>query len=227
MSPVSNQLKLASQPNLADLIPEYYGEGLFPVLLCPPALFAEIIRINDLRANAASRPGVSEPVGVQCLEQAGLGILQRILDFSPQRWTDVNQEKHHIQGDLWLLLGGLYQSTVAMYCLSSLQSLAVLPYSTHLVGLRAKHKSSLFSELKRALISPELKMWVMWPLVVAGMVADDDHDMRRFVSSELRKMAGNLGTPIPLLARSTLDGFWRKRGRGWDECFDGPYAFVT
>lgn len=214
------------------MVPEYYGEGLFPVLLCPPVLFAEIIRINELRARAASCPGGSNSVNLPVLEHTGLEILQRILDFSPQQWTDANRAKHHVEGSrsaasLWLLLGKLYQSTVATYCLSSLQSLSVLSPSTYLAGLRVVHKTGLFSGLRRALASPELKMWVMWPLVVAGMVADDDQDARHFVSTELTKMAAILGTPIPLLARSTLDRFWRKGCEGWDECFDRPYAFVT
>lgn len=196
------------------------------MLLCPPTLFADIIRINDLRAQEASRP---EGPPKTNLEHASSEILQRILNFSPEAWADANKDKHHNDHSitsLWVLLGRVYQSTIVLYCISSLQGLSILTHSDELEDVRSKHRDALVSCLEKALASPEIKMWMMWPLVVAGMEASSE-GVRGFVQEKLSKMARDLGTPLPLVAMAALGGFWQRGRRSWDECFDRPYAFVT
>lgn len=262
VSPASAQLTLACQPRLADIIPEYYNSGLFPVLLCPSTLFTEIIRINTLRAQAAATASsLPEACDTPAPTAADLRhraeeVLRRVLAFCPQAWADCNKDKHassspapsendgHDSARLWLLLGLTYQSATALYCIASLQSLGLLPRrdgddNDEVASRRAEHRHQLMKSLREALVAPELKLWLMWPLVVAGMDAgageatgDDGgaggkKELREYVGRELGKMALSLGTPLPLTARGALERFWSRVGGGWDECFDRPYAFVT
>ena len=43
---------MASQLDLINMMADLYGDGLFPVLLCPPYLFLDILKINHLRFQA-------------------------------------------------------------------------------------------------------------------------------------------------------------------------------
>lgn len=256
------QLMVTSQASLADLIPEYYGHGIMPILLCPTRLFAEIIRINALRAQAAAQ-------GADLDLQAARDTLQRILAFCPEDWTHRNfsqindnerEDGRHNNADqkrdgdaargLWLLLGHIYRSATVLYCLASLH--AVVP-SSEVEAHQREHRRRLVSSLEGALAVPELRLWLMWPVVVAGLEAgssarapgsegesdaerasdDEERDwvaaVRGLVRGELGRMAGELGTPLPVMARGALERFWA-RGvgvSGWEECFERPYAFVT
>lgn len=220
----SAQLTLTSQASLVDIISDYYGEGLFPALLCPPPLFLEIIRINALRAQAVH----SELPVASSLERAATELVHRLLDFKPQAWANIQTSRYGDGGaELWLLLGHVYQSAVTLYAIASLQSLAVLAHSSHLDTTLCKHRDSLVSCLRTAVLAPEIKMWMMWPLVVAGLLAGRCEDVRGFVKTELTMMARALGTPLPLAARSALERFWARDEMGWDGCFDSAFAFVT
>lgn len=260
------QLMATSQASLADLIPVHYGDGLMPILLCPTMLFAEIIRINAFRARSATLGADLDPQGAR-------DTLQRILAFCPEDWThrnfsDVNDNghedgRHSNEGQerddgaargLWLLLGHIYRSATALYCLSSLHT--VVPSSevqARRQEHRQEHRRLLVSNLERALTAPELRLWLMWPVVVMGLEAGspargpdsereldsqratDDEDrewvatVRGRVRGELGRMAGELGTPLPAMARGALERFWARRvgASGWEECFERPYAFVT
>lgn len=262
VSPASDQLTLTCQESLAEIIPEYYGNSLFPVLLCPPTLFAEIIRINSLRARAAAAAAASSSLPeadgapertAADLRRGAREVLERVLAFCPQEWTDSNKDQHAPSSSssseddgrdparLWLLLSRTYQSATALYCIASLRGLGLLPRRSNddeeVEARRVEHRDRLGSSLREALVAPELKLWLMWPLVVAGMnagageaVSDDaggQEELRGYVRRELGKMATGLGTPLPLTARGALDRFWGRGGGGWDECFDRPYAFVA
>lgn len=256
------QLMVTSQASLADLIPKYYGDGIMPILLCPTMLFAEIIRINALRAQAAAQ-------GADLDLQEARETLQRILAFCPEGWahrnfSQINDNEHedrrHSNADqkrdddaargLWLLLGHIYRSATALYCLALLHTSAPL---SEVEAHQREHRRRLVSSLEGALAAPELRLWLMWPVVVAGLEAgssamapdsegesdperasDDEQRgwvaaVRGLVRGELGRMAGELGTPLPVMARGALERFWARGvgATGWEECFEGPYAFVT
>lgn len=216
---------------MIETITDFYDDGLFPVLLCPPGLYREMLNINILRARAVSVDDAK--TAWSTLNKTADEILEHILDFSPDDWAELSdndqvQMVHNSNtSTAWLLLGRINQSAVALYCISSLQSLGVLPQATtELDKLRSVHEERLVSCLEQALVMPEIKMFLMWPLVIAGMEAVHTH-ARNFVRRELEKMATSLGTRLPLMAMTALNRFWSSAGRTWDECFDRPYAFVT
>lgn len=220
----SSQLTLTSQPSLVDIISEYYGDGLFSVLICPPALFLEIIRINDLRAQTSRSEGPTMPPSLQASANE---LVQRVLEFVPQDWANTQTSNYGEGGaELWLLLGRVYQSAITLYALASLQSLSVLGPSPDHEATLLKHRESLVSCLHEALRAPQIRMWMMWPLVVVGLEAGRCEDVRRFVRSELGEMSKALGTPLPMVARNAMDMFWARGGTGWGACFDSRIAFL-
>jgi hypothetical protein len=194
-----------------------YGDGLCPTLLCPPSLFLDIISINHLRFQGSNSSLISEST-----RSAAITLLKHIDGFSPEHWSTSNTSPQE-----WWLLGRIYQSAVALYCISSLQNLFVLPSTPQLKAMRTAHGYRLFPLLKKALASPKIKMCMMWPLVVAGMEAVNGSPAeRQFVDEQLSEMSQRLGTPVPLVAKSVFKRFWASGKTGWDDCFDRPYVFV-
>ncbi|GFF38806.1 hypothetical protein IFM46972_05675 [Aspergillus udagawae] len=77
----SDHIPLGSDIRSIDVISHMYGDGFFPVLLCPPALLANIIRINHLRLQAFLHPS-NESEG-----KALALLVGRITTFSPENWA--------------------------------------------------------------------------------------------------------------------------------------------
>lgn len=219
----SSQLTLTSHPSLKNMISESFGDGLFAVMLCPSSLFLEIIRINELRAQA-SRFDNPMPSGLKIRANE---TVQRVLEFEPEDWAHTQTSTIGERGAaLWLLLGRIYQSAVALYAIASLQSLSVLGSSPYYELTLSEHLDNLVTCLRRALKTPQIKLWMTWPLVVAGLVVRGSEDVRRFVRTELGKLSRIVGSPLPLLARNALDRFWARGGMGWDGCFESAFAFL-
>ncbi|EAU36806.1 predicted protein [Aspergillus terreus NIH2624] len=218
-SPPSQQIHITSQNRILPLIEEMYGEGLFPALLCPPQLFIKIAEINQFRYETDRLEIISDDT-----RDAAHRLLEDIERFAPQDWSDSapnNQED-------WLVLGSVYQSAVLIYCIASLQSLSVLPSTSELNATRAAHGHSLLNLLKKALLLPQMRKCMLWPLVVAGMeTGRAAAPSRQFVGHELRIMSQDLGTPIASSANTVLQRFWSSGKDTWDDCFDRPCAFVT
>ena len=188
--------------------------------MCPPALFAEIIKINHLRMQATRHdPSTTE----KCAQEA-YSIAARVHDFSPERWA---QPKPSSNKD-WMRLGNIYQAAVGLYCILSLQSLSVLPRSLSLRTQCARHAQILQVLVKQALSSPKTKRFMIWPLVVLGVEAvHGDSALRTSVGQQLVELSRYAGTYVPLLAKSVLERFWVSGETAWDSCFDRPYAFTT
>lgn len=260
VSPAWAQLSLTCQSSLADLIPEYYRATSFHVELCPSTIFADVIRINALRAQAASRgvaTGTASDTGELLPEvtfttfrEKARKLIHRILSFDAHAWYNCNEENispsstsssssndDYDVKQMWMLLGRLYQSAVTLYCISSFRALDLLPqpgrcdaYGEDVEPSRTWYRERLVADLREALDIPGLRLWLMWPLVVAGMdtgAGPEQKEARAFVLGELEKMAVSLGTPLPFVAKDALHKFWKRGGGSWDDCFDGPYAFVA
>lgn len=203
-----------------DFILKQFGGSISPFQMCPPTLFAEIIRINHLRMRAAQH----DPMRAENLAQEAYRILDRIHGFSPEQWT----ESKPLSKEDWILLGNIYQAAVALYCISSLQNLSVLPLSSSLRAQCATHGQILNSHLNKALSSPRVKRFMIWPLVVLGVEAvHGGLAMRTFVQDQLLEMNRHVGTYVPVTAKGVLERFWASCETGWDSCFDRPYAFTT
>ncbi|KAF2471146.1 C6 zinc finger domain-containing protein [Lindgomyces ingoldianus] len=219
-SPASDLALTSSHLDELDFILEKYGGRIFTFHLCPPPLFAEIVKINHLRTLATKR----EPAGVGELSQEAYEILSRIHGFSPEPWAD---SKPSSKED-WMLIGNVYQAAVALYCISSLQSLSVLPLSHSLRSRCTTHSQSLYVLLNEALSSPKIKRFMLWPLVLLGVEAvNGGAAMRAFVEKQLPEISRHVGTYVPLMAKGVLERFWASGEMRWDACFDKPYALTT
>lgn len=207
-----------------DLILQQSGDASPSFQMCPPLLLSELIRINHFRMLAASPKPTNSTK--EDLRLEAYRVLDRIHDFSPEQWAD---SKRFSKED-WMLLGNIYQAAVSVYCISSLQSLAVLPLtSSALRAHRTSHTQVLQLLLRRALLSPRVKRFMLWPLVVLGVEAAvlGGVAMRDFVKEQLGRMSRHAGTYVPLTAKGVLERFWVSGKTSWDSCFDKPYAFTT
>ncbi|PLB53538.1 hypothetical protein P170DRAFT_508133 [Aspergillus steynii IBT 23096] len=217
-SPATDQIPATSSLDLIDLMAESYGEGLSPSLFCPPTLMLDIIRINHLRLQGSCNPSD------EFVHLSATTLLEQIQAFSPEQWIVTST----FPREEWDLLGRIYQSAILVYCISSLQSVGVLPYAADLVSVRAAHGSRLCLLLRKALASPMIRKCMTWPLIVAGVhAASSSPGMRTFVDTSLTEMSRDLATPIPATARDVLHTFWTSGKDGWDACFDQSYAFVS
>lgn len=153
-------------------------------------------------------------------------ILDDIHFFSPEEWASSKESSR----EDWELVGKVYQSSVVIYCILSLQSLSVLPTTSALRARYSTHRHTLHELLAKGLPSPKIKRFLIWPLVVLGVVViHGSPAMRAFVAKQLPEMSRDLGTFVPLTAKRVLDRFWEKEetDRRWDDCWDKAYAFTT
>lgn len=203
-----------------DMIVDHYGQRLFSFQMCPPTLFAEIIRINHLRMRAIE----SAHAGAEGHSQEARNILARIHTFSSKEWS----ESKPCSREGWMLVGNIYQAAVSLYCILSLQSLSVLPSSTEMRAQCTELGRQLHVQLSSAMSSPTTRYSMIWPLVLLGVqAANDGAPMRAFVSEKLPELSYHVGSSVPMVAKAALERFWSSGETRWDACFDLPYAFVT
>ena len=194
---------------------------IFPYLLCPPELFFELIRINYLRSKVSASLILGEIDPRYTLEAEEL--LARLEAFKPQDWAQPG--KHYEE---WLLIGTMYQDALAIYCIISMQALAVFPNAVAMNARRRSHGDRLLESLRAALDYPRVRRFFVWPIVVAGVeAAYRGEGTRVWIERLLIDTARYIGTYSPLTAASVLRKYWDKKQWGWDECFDRPYIFIT
>ncbi|KAI9927484.1 hypothetical protein MW887_003099 [Aspergillus wentii] len=212
-SPASDLTMAASHLADLDFIVTLNSNPIFPIQLCPPVLLGEIIKINHVRMRATTEGGRPD-----ILHEA-YALLNSIDSFSAEKWASTKPSSN----EEWELAGNTYQAAVALYCISSLQSLSVLPRVRSVTRTQC-----LYGFLKQALSSPRLNRTLLWPLVVLGMDAvRGSIAMRGFVVKQLAEMSRKAGTHVPLTAIHVLQEFWKSGETAWDACFNRPYAFVT
>ncbi|KAK8054599.1 hypothetical protein PG994_009666 [Apiospora phragmitis] len=204
-----------------DFIMAKYSGEILPFGFCAPPLIAETVRINYLRWTTAT----SETLSSLDLWRDAHEILSRIYDFSPEQWAaskPLSQPK-------WTLVGNIFFASVALYCISSLQSISEPPIEIATPAQRATHVQFLHLCLADAAEIPSLKSCILWPLVVLGAEAagcENSTEMRTFVAEQLEILSRHSGTFVPLTAKRVLEAFWRSGETGWDACFDRPYALT-
>ncbi|KAF3492420.1 C6 zinc finger domain-containing protein [Arthroderma uncinatum] len=195
------------------------GCAISPFQMCPPLLFVEVLKINRLRMRAVKH----EPNQAEALQQEGYKVLDCIYNFSPEEWGETMPSSR----EDWKLLGNVYQLAVTVYCISSLQSLSVLPLAPSLRAQCISHGQLLRVLLEKALLSPRLKRFMTWPLVVLGVEVVHGVAMQLFVKKQLVEMSSHIGSYGPLMAKAVLERFWYSGETNWDACFDRPYLFTT
>jgi hypothetical protein len=203
-----------------DFILEQYDGGILQFLICPSSLFAEIIRINHLRMRAGQQDIGDRDV----LSHEALEILDRVNQFSAEQWAFSKDSSE----PTWAWIGNVYQAAVTIYCISSLQSLSVLPTTAALKAQCAATADSLQTLFNDNLAMQGIGMFMIWPLVMLGMEAlHGPPHMRRFVEQQLPEMSRQAGSYAPLTVKHVLERYWASSNDDWDSCFDKPYAFAT
>jgi hypothetical protein len=257
-SPYVEPASASAQLELISLLPVLYGNGISTCAPCPPDLLAEVIRINHLRSTFECPKSVSEDTLLAASEEGkhwvALEILRRIRAFQASKWATevvsaIPPEILTTQGGLggWHSMACIYQSAIAIYCISSLlhdttdffAGELLIPGSsdpshghpaTHdaLATARKTCAAVLVSRLREICKYSQLRKMVLWPVVVAGIEAEDD-TTRQFVVGELRWISNALGIAAPLVAKDLLvKRVWKlglEKG-SWDTLFDQPYVFV-
>ncbi|KAF7591994.1 hypothetical protein BBP40_000774 [Aspergillus hancockii] len=217
-SPASNLAMVTSDLEDLEFMIKQYGHRAFAFGTYPTALLTEIIKINHFRVRAWK----SDLTGTNDITDEAYKVLNRICNFSPTQWS----ESKSASNSEWLLLGNIHQAAVALYCIRSLQSVAILPQNHTLQLTCTYYAQALQGLLKDALPSPRMKRSIIWDLVVLGVEAVNDTGIRAFLREHLPELSHSTGTYVPLMARSLLERFWASNETHWDACFDQPYTFA-
>lgn len=223
-----------------DTIEDLYAYGFYPRLPCPIHLFLEIVRINDLRHQAAA--GLVDPVATGA-DSAMQIHFRSIINFSPEAWATEQATSAAVNStcpqETWLLVAEAFQSAVLLFVDSSLTSVLPLCACSLCDGTacdscsarlddvtRSFHRARLFRVVKEGLASHFTMYCVIWPLIVAGFEANQGSpEERALVQQGLTDLCIQAGATT-MVARDVLRKFWASGKTSWDECFDQPYAFL-
>ncbi|KAL6352618.1 hypothetical protein LRP88_13085 [Fusarium phalaenopsidis] len=228
-APVPEVERTNRQLEYIGLLPSMYGVGLWTSLPCPPELLADIILHQHSSA---------------------VDLLKRIMAFSVEDWAatiipypqpkssdkTVIQRQSELLG--WQRVAYIYQSAVALYCISALLPPDCNTNNTQTTSdidvslLQSSCRKALLQDLRDVASNPnsDLRKYLMWPTVIAGVELDADDDMSKaFILEELGWASKMFGTASLLVAQDLLKRIWnsgRTKTRRWDDLFDRPYAFV-
>nr|XP_036577674.1 uncharacterized protein CTRU02_12413 [Colletotrichum truncatum]KAF6784708.1 hypothetical protein CTRU02_12413 [Colletotrichum truncatum] len=216
-SPPHDHVRIASHEDLLNLTMDLYPLGLHPNIPCPMPLFMEIIRINHIRDEVSNGFMDHETARIMAEE-----ILDRIEAFDVNGCDGFYEDQNYNE-----LIGLLFQSAVAVFCISSLQSLFILPSSKQFAVRRLIHSDRLYLLLEETNKSTILQKSTQWPLIVAGVEAGARVDKRQLVGELFLYQSKDVGTPLPMYAKGVLRAFWDGDKTEWDACFDQPYAFIS
>ncbi|KAK1147372.1 hypothetical protein N8T08_001453 [Aspergillus melleus] len=208
--------------HLVDLqsIIKQYGDTSFAFTVHPAPILVHIMQINSLRARAITATQLTE---ITNLTHDAYEIRGQILKFSPEQWAQTKQASKNDCS----LLGNIYQAAAVIYCISSLQSLSVLPITPFLQNTCMMQSNRLRDLLTEALSGPKFQRFLLWPLVVLGVeAAHGGTAMRGFVQHRLADMRRRTGIHAPAMAKAVLERFWDSGRTCWDDCFDEPHVFV-
>ncbi|KAJ5366485.1 hypothetical protein N7541_000426 [Penicillium brevicompactum] len=184
-SPVSDLAVNEDQIDEIYSMMDEYAEEMDLFRIIPAPLFIAIIKINHLRSRAADlslRDGQTSEA---------YEILYAILIFLPEDWA---LSKSKTQESDFTTIAIAYKAAVTLYCISSLQSVAVLPATHYLTNIEISMTRMLKQTLSKALCSAKFMRLLLWPLVVLGALARiywDIHTPDRDQSS--RKVLGFWG----------------------------------
>lgn len=226
-------------------------DGLSTCTPCPIELLIEVIRINhdrslnhtqlSLTCNNAENSITSERTS-----------LDSIMAFCPITWasrvstqisqgTIVSEETTVASSPAtwdWIRVARVYQSAVALYCLSTTAKPLRSNLSDEGDVIFLQYRSSLLKDLQTISADKHshLRKLVLWPLAILGLTLDlNDKQARKYVISELKWSSAAVGSASPLVAKDLLEKIWLRgaggrggregRGGRWEELFDRPYVF--
>lgn len=187
-------------------------------LLYPAPLVLIIVHISRLRCLVPRDTSGSEPD-----PPTPDALLQGILDFSPTEWADTIGSGSPVL----VPLGLIFQSSVALYCILSLQSSSHFDSSPEMEGQKKMHYERLLSLLRTSINSPQIGKLIFWPFSVAGVAAARGRtEDRAFICEQLVNLGQTLGLATPVVLKGVLLKFWRSGSTRWDDCFEEPHYFA-
>ncbi|EXJ77160.1 hypothetical protein A1O3_10318 [Capronia epimyces CBS 606.96] len=208
---------------LLEFMSQRHGHAYLAVDRFPPGLFAQLIAIGHLRFRATK--ALKQSRGTEDTPHEAQNVLQNIHSFLPELWAE---SKPRSKAD-WVLIGRAYQAATIIYCISSLQSLSVLPSTPTLRDSCLMQGEIVQNLLEEGLLVPKLRWFLLWPLVILGTQATSANDTVRrvFVRDKLYEMSRFIGLSSPLVAKEVLERFWASGKTSWDDCFDKQYVFTS
>lgn len=149
-------------------------------------------------------------------------LLQKINGFCPIAWA---QEIGSGANDLQVL-GRIWKSTVALYCILALDGGLRLDKSSETDAQKVAHYELLISLLKSSIQSP-IQQTLIWPFCVVGVAAKGGSTAdRTFISAQLSNLKKSLGQGSLMVLKTTLERYWKSDKTHWNDCFDQPYCFA-
>lgn len=195
---------------------DHYANTMDLFRIIPAPLFVSIIKINHLRIRAAYHSHRAD------LTPEAYELLCTILGFSTEDWA---LSKSIIQKNDLAVIGNIYKASTALYCISSLQSLSILPVTSFLKNNIIDMTQVLKQQLAHALSSEKFLRLLLWPVVVLGVMAREEKAMREFVQKSLLNLRHYTRIYTPQIAVAVLEEFWASKRGFWDDCFREPYMF--
>ncbi|RSL45586.1 hypothetical protein CEP53_010699 [Fusarium sp. AF-6] len=252
-APVVEEARARRQMEILGFLPMAFNTGLFTTVPCAPELLVDIIFINHLQSQAQAYEGAVFDTNLQ---KASLDLLQRIQSFSVENWVtsiDLNEklnedpnkpskQRQALSWD-WQSVAYIYQSAVALYCISSLlypQYTQDMPQTldedVDIAAIRSAYLATLLCNIKEIASGSnmQLRKMLIWPLVIAGIEVDvNDEASKKLICGELAWISKVVGTASPLVAHDFLSKLWKSDWiptgygrRSWNSIFDRPYVFV-
>lgn len=204
-----------------DTIRELYSKGLYPNCPCPADIFTCIVRINHLRYQMCRLGSTTSQLAA--LQDSAEEVLGSLLAFRAEDWDWIKPGTSHLQD--WLLVGRAFQSSAVLFLLHTLRAVFPAPRRRELHPLFAHHRQAVRRLLGESRPRPRARRGMIWPMIVDGVSAEaDDALLRASIADGFERLSREQGSASPLQAKMVLQRFWDSGGRGWDECFDQPYA---
>lgn len=205
---------------------------------CPVEFHLARVRITRLRVALSCTKLSPEhaSVAAQVQETFDTLLLFDMGEWVEERYGDKGDEvrrQARIMGRIYAVAIRLYgiltlppSATAAWAASSSLieSSYPASPGCSVYENLRRQHRDELLGLLRKWSGKGRLKVWLAWPLIVAGVaVADDAVENQLYIDASLLAI-----WRVPDVSNSSITAleklrvFWLAGKTGWEDCFDEP-----
>lgn len=162
------------------------------------------------------------------IQAEAVAIMKHITAFSPATWIERSSMPDRVES---LLIAQIFQTSVALFCVSSLPCLSTPPPNTDLARYqeftKTIYRPSHFVLLDMCMKSPITRRSMCWPLVVAGVeAASGPQAQRDVVFAYMSQLRADIGVPM-LVAKAFMERFWASGKLGWENCFRQPCSLVA
>ncbi|KAM3508353.1 hypothetical protein MY11210_006752 [Beauveria gryllotalpidicola] len=219
-SPACDQIKELDGFTLAQLA-DYFSVQMYGEMPCPSDLFLEMLRVTELRRLAMT--GVRYD---RAIAPAVRDVLNRIASFVPETWDEAYGVPDQAE---FVLMARVFKCSVALYAILSLPppSVSISEVLESWAIRKTELRQELMQLMREALGVLRSKAALCWPVAVAGVAvaegSDEDRDLvlSTFLDSQGEPMESFY---VPKHYMEKLRGFWASGKRGWEDCWDEPFA---